>query len=161
MLCTPHQRQLLAGQVATDQRQVDVALHLVAVGHQLERTEFGLQLLLVDTLDGVLVEQAVVDQIGDGADLEAVLLGEGFEFVAPGHGAVVVHHLADHPALGETGHARQVAGGLGVAGTRQHAAGLGHQRKHVAGADHVAGLGVLGDGGLHGARAVGGGDARC
>ncbi|MCY1279753.1 hypothetical protein D9M69_553830 [compost metagenome] len=46
-----------------------------------------------------------------------------------------------------------------MAGTGQHTARLGHQREDVAGADDVVGLGTLGGGHLHGACAVGGGDA--
>ncbi len=96
-----------------------------------------------------------MDQVGNGADLDAMQLGEGFQLRAAGHGAVVVHDLADHAAGIEAGHARQVACSLGVAGTGQHAAGLGHQREDVAGADDVFGLGAFRRGGLHGACAVG------
>ncbi len=100
-----------------------------------------------------------MDQVGDGADLQPVLLGEQLELRPAGHGAVVVHDLADHAAGLEPGHARQVTGSLGVAGTRQHAARLRHQRKDVAGADDVLGLGVLRHRGLHGTGAVSRGNA--
>ncbi|MCY1431774.1 hypothetical protein D9M71_477510 [compost metagenome] len=114
--------------------------------------------MLGNTLHGALVDHAVVDQVGDGADLQAVLGGEHFQFGAARHGAVVVHHFADHAAWLETGHARQVTGGFGVAGTRQRTAWLGHQREDVTRADDVFGLGVLGSGSLHSAGAVGGGN---
>ena len=39
--------------------------------------------------------RAVMDQVGDGADLQSVLAAEGDEFRQAGHGAVVVHDLAD------------------------------------------------------------------
>ena len=121
--------------------------------------QFAVQGLLGNPLNGTFVDHAVVNQVGDGADLEVVLGGKGFEFSTTGHGAIVVHHFADHPAWLETGHARQVAGGFGVAGTGQGTARLGHQREDVAGADDVFGLGVFRGGGLHGAGAVSGGNA--
>ncbi len=46
-----------------------------------------------------------------------------------------------------------------MAGTRQHATGLGHQREDVPWADDVLGLGIACGGGLHGTGAVGGRDA--
>ena len=121
--------------------------------------QFAVQWLLGNPLNGTFVDHAVVDQVGDGADLDAVLGGEGFQLRATGHGAVVVHHFADHAAGLEPGHARQVAGSLGVAGAGQGAARLGHQREDMARADDVFGLGILGSGRLHGAGTVGGRDA--
>ena len=76
-----------------------------------------------------------------------------------GHGAVVVHDLADHRGGFEPGDAGQVAAGFGVAGADQHAARLlRHHREDVAGLTMSAAL-AWRHGGLHGARAVGGGDA--
>ena len=44
----------------------------------------------------VSVRAAIGDQVGDRADLQAVQLGERHQVRQPGHGAVVVHDLADH-----------------------------------------------------------------
>jgi hypothetical protein len=57
-----------------------------------------------------------------------------------GHGAVVVHDLADHRGGRAAGHGGQVAAGLGVAGAHQHAAVLRLQREDVAGLHQVGGL---------------------
>ncbi|MCY1409998.1 hypothetical protein D9M71_253600 [compost metagenome] len=100
-----------------------------------------------------------MDQVGDGADLDAVLLGEGFQLRPARHAAVVVHHLDDHRGRGETGQARQVAAGFGMAGAGQHAAFAGAQGEDVAGLRQVVGLGVGSHGGEHRMAAVGGGDA--
>ena len=105
------------------------------------------------------MNHAVVDQVGNGADLDAVLGRESFQFRATGHGAIVVHHFADHSAWLEPGHARQITGGFSVAGAGQGATGLSHQREDMARADDVFGFGVLGGRRLHGARAVSGRDA--
>ncbi|MCY1431480.1 hypothetical protein D9M71_474500 [compost metagenome] len=99
-----------------------------------------------------------MDQVGDGADLDPVLAREHFQVRAAGHGAVVVHHFDDHRGRGETGQAGQVATGFGVAGAGQHAAFPGAQREDVARLHDVGGTCVGGDGGGHGAGAIGGGD---
>ena len=59
----------------------------------------------------------------------------------PGHGAVVVHDLAEHPGRVQAGHAGQVDGGLGVAGPLEHAALGVAQREDVPGSGEVAGAG--------------------
>ncbi len=100
-----------------------------------------------------------MDQIGDGADLDVVFGGKRFQFSATRHGAVIIHHFADHAGRLETGHARQIARSFRMACAGQGAAGLGHQGEDMAGADNVVGLGVLGGSGLHGTRAVGSGNA--
>src|SRR5690606_41652898 len=84
----PHQRRYRLVGGATDQREMQVVGDAVAVGDQLERTELGADFTLIHTLDGVLGGQPVGDQVGDGADLQAVLAGEHLQFGATRHGAV-------------------------------------------------------------------------
>ena len=103
---------------------------------------------------------AVVDQIADGANLDAVLMAEIDQLRQACHGAIVIHDLADHRRRLQSAEAGQIAAGLGVAGAHQHAAILGHQREDVARLHQVGRGGVAGHGGLHGARSIGGGDAR-
>src|SRR5690606_24881444 len=101
---------------AQGQGHVHVAFHGVTIGHQVELAQFAVQRLLGNPLNGTFVDHPVVNQVGDGADLDVVFCSKGFEFGAAGHGAVVVHHFADHAARLETGHACEVAGGFSVAG---------------------------------------------
>ena len=68
------QGRLFRADLAEGQRQVHVALHRVAVGDQVEVAQFAVERLLGDALDGALVDQPVVDQVGDGADLDPCLL---------------------------------------------------------------------------------------
>ena len=78
-----HQRRLAALEVAVDQRQVHVAIDVVFVAEQAEVAELGVDLLLGNALDrDFLVLQAEADQVGDAADLQAVLLGERLELRA-------------------------------------------------------------------------------
>jgi hypothetical protein len=43
-----------------------------------------------------LVAAAVLDQVGDGADLQAVLGGKNLQIGQAGHGAVIIHDFANH-----------------------------------------------------------------
>ncbi|MNZ88693.1 hypothetical protein D3C78_1075910 [compost metagenome] len=111
----------------------------------------GRQVTLTDAHDGVFGAQAIVDQVGDGADPDPVLAREHFQVRAPGHGAVIVHHFDDHRGGRMAGQARQVAAGFGMAGAGQHAAFAGAQREDMARLHDVGGAGVGGDGGGDGA----------
>ena len=71
-----------------------------------------------------------------------------------GHGAVVVHDLADHGGGRATGHAGEVTTGFGVTGTHQYAAVNRLQRKDVAGLYQVIDLGVFGHCSFDGAGTV-------
>ena len=98
-----------------------------------------LQRALADALDQRLVAAAVLDQVGDGADLQAVLLREH----APGRaGAPSCRRrfiTSQITAAGVSPAMRgQVAAGFGVAGAHQHAAVLRLQREDVAGLHQVA-----------------------
>ena len=64
-------------------------------------------------------------------------LGEGDKLRQAGHGAIVVHDLADHARREETRHAGDVHGSFRMAGADECAAFLGNQREDVAGSDDV------------------------
>ena len=83
-------------------------------------------------LHEVIVFAAIGDEIGDGADLQAVQLRERHEIGHARHRAVVVHDLADHAGRIEPGEPRDIDGGFGVAGAHQRAAVARDQRKDVA-----------------------------
>ena len=114
---------------------------------------------LCHLLDDLVVAQPVADQVLDGADLEAVALGEGDEVGHARHGAVVVHDLADDAGGVEAGEPREIDAGFRMPGPHQHAALARDQREDVTGRDDV--VEVLGrvDGRGDGARAVVRGDA--
>ncbi|MNY39680.1 hypothetical protein D3C86_1743790 [compost metagenome] len=105
----------------------------------------GGQLALTDTADGVFGAQAIVDQVGDGADLYPVPAGECLQLGASGHAAVFVHHLDYHRRRAEAGQARQIATGFGVPGAVEYAAITGAQRENMPGLDQILGLGVRRD----------------
>ena len=117
---------------AAHEREMRRVGQLVAIDDEPERAVLRGERALGDALDQPLGAAAVVDQVGDRADLQAVLGGEDLEIGQPRHRAVVVHDLAQHRRRREAGEPREVAARLGVPGARQHAARLRDQRKHVA-----------------------------
>ena len=144
-----------------DQRQLLLAARLVAEHLRLPlRAAAGGEGAGRDSLDQMILLQAVGDEVADGPDLEAVRAREIHQVVEAGHGPVLAHDLADHSARVEAREPRDVDGGLGVAGANEHAAGPGDERKDVAGRDD--GVGPVGRIDRHGdgPRAVGGADAR-
>lgn len=91
--------------------------------------------------DGGLGAAAVGDQVLDGDDRQAVLAGERDQFGQAQHPAVLAGDLDDGSGRAQSREAGEVDGGLGVAVAYEYAAGAGAQRKDVAGADEVGGLG--------------------
>ena len=155
----PHQGRLLGLYFTLFQGEVHLVVDGVAEGDEVELAKLGGQLALGHLLYRGLVLVAVFDEVGDGAELDAVLLGEQLQIRAARHGAVFVEDLDDDGRRLVTGQPGQIATGLGVAGTGQHATVLCHQREDVAGLHQIGGLGVRCDSRLHGDGAVGGGDA--
>ena len=102
---------------------------------------------------------AVLDQIGNGADLQAVFGSKQLEVGQPGHGAVVLHDFADHGAGVAAGHGRQVATRFGVAGAHENAAFNRLKRENVTGLHQVGGHRVGRYRHLHRACAVSSGNA--
>ena len=78
---------------------------LVLVDHQIEWPVRGFDLLRGDARNRALIGQAVANQIGDGADLQTMFLGEFMQFRRPLHGAVIVDDLANHATRPLTGQA--------------------------------------------------------
>jgi hypothetical protein len=96
--------------------------------------------LVGHALDQLLVLRAVADEVGDGAELEAVALRERDEIGHARHRAVGVHDLADDRRGREPRELGEIAARFRVTGADQHAALLRHHRKHVARLHDVLGL---------------------
>ena len=155
-----HQHRTAGGDVALDQRHMLGRIDGGGIDLDVERPAMGaLHLGLGHDFDQMVVAQPVGDQVGNGGDLQPMTLGEGDEIGQPGHGAVVVHDLADDAGGVETGQPREIDGGLGMAGAHQHAAFLGDQREHVAWSHDVAIILGRIDGDGDGVGAVMSGDA--
>ena len=135
----------------------------IAIIDEVERAEFGFDIAFENAFDGLFGFETITDQVGDAADLQSVRGGEYFQLRTPRHGAVVGEDFDEHAGRFETGELREIARRFGVAGAREHAAGLRGQRENVAGLDQIARFRIGADGGLNRARAVvrgnAGGDA--
>src|SRR6516165_6898197 len=78
----------------------------------------------------------------------------------PGHGAILIHNLADYPCGMETGQSSQIYGSFGLASTYQDARASRTQWKDVAGTDQIGGFGCRIKRFAHRHRAVSGGYPR-
>ena len=143
---------------AFDERQMQaVALHIaIGVGHELAVR--GLQRARGHFANQRFVADAVLDQIGNGADLQPMRGGKALQLGQACHGAVFVHDFANHRRRRTARHAREVAARLGMACAHEHAAFYRLNRKDVPGLHDVLRRAL--DGHFDGARAVGGRDAR-
>ena len=150
-----HQRLLVGGDLAPDERELGLSADLLQVGDQPERPEAGFDHALCHALDERFVLAPEMDEIGDRADLEPVMFRELDEVGQPRHASVVFHDLAQHRRRMEAGELREVAAGLGVPGAHQHPACLRDEREHVARLDDVRGRRLRGSRHLDGVRPVG------
>ena len=95
-LMHPDQRFPGGVDVAAYQRQVDVARTPVVIGHHPERPIHGLQRAFRASFDQRFSAAAMLDQVGDGADFQAVPVGELDQVRQARHLAVILEDLADH-----------------------------------------------------------------
>ena len=128
---------LAAGDLALDERDVVLAGEGLAERDRRELAVLRGQPYRAHTLDELLRAAAVLDEVGDGDELQAVPLAVGDEIGDAGHRPVVVHDLADHAARLEAGEPREIDGGLGLAGALEDAAGPRAERLDVAALDEV------------------------
>jgi hypothetical protein len=133
----PHQDVLGAGDLALDHRDVVLVVDQRAVPDGVELAVGGWQLGRHDALDQLLRAPPVGDQVGDGDHLQIVPGAVVDQVGDPRHGAVLVHHLADHAGRNQPGQARQVDGRLGLAGALQHPSVLGLEGEDMSRLDQV------------------------
>ena len=122
------------------QRQVHFACRHLAVRDTAEAAVGRLQRALATRVDQRFGAAAIVDQVGDGADLQTVRVGELLQVGQARHAAVVLHDLADHGRGREARQLGEIAARFGVTGAHQHAAVLRLQREDVAGLHQIGGL---------------------
>ena len=139
----PHQDRFVGADLPLHQGHVLVVVHVVVVGDGGELPKVGGQLDRGPAVDEGLVPQPVFHQVGDGGDLDIMLRGKFLQVRHPGHGAVVLHDLADHRGALQPGQAGQVRGALGLPGAHQHPAFAGPDGKDVPRAHQVLRLGVV------------------
>ena len=90
-----------------------------------------------DLLDQFFLRAPMLDEVGDGANFQAMFLGEPHQLRQSRHGAVVAHDFAndgDGPAAGEP---HQIHRRLRVTRALQHAARARAQGKHMAGLHQI------------------------
>ncbi len=124
--------------LAADERDVVLAGQLLAERDRLELAVRGRQMDRRRALDELLGSAPVLDEIGDGDQLDVVALAELDEVGDARHRPVLLHHLADDARGIEAREPCEVDGGFRLARAQEHAAFAGAQREDVAGLDEVA-----------------------
>ena len=155
-----HQGRLVRGDLAQAEGQMRAAADRIEIGMHIEFAVAGLEAVARRAGHGMFVRQPVMDQVGDGADLELVRTGELFEVAAARHAAVLVHDFDDDRRRGIARQPRQIAAGFGMPRPPQDAAGLGNDRKDMARLNDVLRTRIGACRNLDRARPVGGGNAR-
>ena len=131
----------------------------IAIGDEPEFAVHGVDVAVRDAHHERFGPAAVLNEIGNRADLQAMLRSEFDEIRQPRHFPVLLQDLADHRGRREPGKAREIAPRFSVSGANEHPALLRHQREDVAGLHDILRARVRADRGAYRARAVGSGDA--
>ena len=105
-------------------------------------------------LDQRFLALAIGNEIGDGDELQPVLLGEIDHLRAARDGAVVIDEFRDDADRRQAGEFAEVDGRFRMAGAHQHPALAGDQREDVAGTDEIGGADIAVGKVAHGQRAV-------
>jgi len=83
-------------------------------------------------LNEALGATAILDDLGDSTCLQIVLFLIFSEVADPGHGAILMHYLAQDSSRWQTRHARKIDGRLSVASTPENTVICRLQREDVA-----------------------------
>src|SRR5438105_685508 len=141
-----HERRRIVFQIAANERDVLVMVHVTRIGNHFEFAEARGQSRFRHATHVALVLHAVANQVRHRQHFDAMFLAKFDELRHAGHGAVFVHDFADDPGRIEPGDARKVHGSFGLAGADEHAAVAGAQRENMAGARKILRLGLWVDG---------------
>ena len=133
-----HQHRFLGRDSSFHQDQVFFLVHIAGIdmGDKVPTVASG-QAGLGHMMDQGVMTQAVLDQLSDGSDLEAVLDRELLQVRQPRHGAVVPHDLADDASWLEPSQPCQIDCPLGLAGTHQYPSTTSPEGENVPRHDQV------------------------
>ena len=148
-----------SSRVSSHQSQMALSVQNGLVTYHPEGTIVRGQVDIGDLEDEALPLHAVSDEALNGEHLQAVPLAELLQLRQPGHAAILVHDLADHPGGIEPCQPGQVDAGLGVAGSAQNPSLFGSQGKEMARGHKIALFSPGIDKGLHSCRPIEGRDS--
>ena len=116
-----HKHVFLAVNIAVDERHVLLVGQRLAIADRVEFTIWRGQAHLCDALDQLLRATAILDHVGNGDDLDAVLGTKFGQIGNASHRAVGVHDLADHTSGSAAGELCNIHGGFGLPRALEHA----------------------------------------
>ena len=136
-----------------------VGVYGTSISYGFEFAVLGGKAGLRHPFDQLVVAAAVGDDLGDAEDFQAPLFREILQVVHAGHGAVVVHDLANDARGIHARNFAKVYDGFGVTRPRQHAAGVVAEGEQVSGPGHLVRRGLRVDQSLDRSGPVMGGDS--
>ena len=143
-----HQRDVL---FAVDVALICVDAKVAVLGRQTRRRQ---------TMDVPLVLHPILNDVGDGDDLEAVLEGEVAQVRQARHRPVFIHDLADHRARIHPGDLREIDARFRLSGALEHSTLFRAQRKDVTRTREIVRTRLRIDRRAHRFSAIGRGDSR-
>ena len=149
-----HERFMFGADHTLDQRKVRFPAGLIPPCSQPKWPPGGHNVALSNALHQAFGGTAVLDEIGDGADLEAVLLRELREIGQSGHRAIFVQDFANHRCRLEPCRVREIATSLRMTSPHQYATRTRHERENMPGLNQIRRPRVSAHGSLHRSSAV-------
>ena len=131
------EHRLVFVDLSHDERDVLFAGDVTLVRVHAEIAVRSRQTRRCQTAHVLLVLHPVVDDVGDGDDVQAVTSAKLAEIRQPGHRSVFVHDFADHRGGTHAGDRSEIDRGFSLTGALQHAAFARAQWKNVAWAQKV------------------------
>ena len=92
----PNQTGLFLANFALNQRVMNTFRYIVLVSMEFELSFTRCYLLGIDSFNSRVVQVAILDEVGNGANFDAVFLGEYFQFWSLRHSAIFIHDLNDN-----------------------------------------------------------------
>lgn len=130
----------LGSELAHGEGEVCAVVEDAAELMQFEVSVFGCEWGGLNAFDESVSGQAVLDQVGNGDELEIVLFLKFDEVGESCEGAVFVENFADDSAGVEPGELSEVDGSFGVPGALEDATGASAEGKDVPGLDELFGV---------------------
>ena len=129
----------LSGHFATNEGEMMLAIDFGTIEVKGEIAVIGWEVHDLDPFDQFFAGAAILDEIGDRADFEAILFGEFQKLRQACHGAVLAHDFANDADWTTPSEFHEVDGRLGVAGALEHASRPRAQGKDMPGLNKVLG----------------------
>src|SRR5690606_2784610 len=115
-----------------DQGQMDIRVAQFTIAIQVKAAVFSLNTLLIDTLYRLLVGHAVMNQIGNRSDFQAMLFSKHFKIRTARHRAIFMDDFTNHRSWFQACSQGKITTCLSMPSTVQYTAWLRHQLEDMS-----------------------------